>query len=171
MGPAVFQAHGCWWWPETNSSQKKGGLRMDGLGGQSLSLMLFGGKKSLRNFKPHIMDFRKSEHESTTKFHGDMNLRLEELCFRRFSSIYAEIPSRMFFCFPFHVELFFFRFLLPGLLWTSFFPLDLGVVWKIHTMVRWKLMKGAGRHQHFPTIREVQPDSCLFVHLDELIQQ
>lgn len=77
------------------------------------------------------------------------------------------LPSRIF-CFPFHACFLSFAFL-PGLLF-SFFPLYLGVVFHSHHGAR-KLMKGAGRHQHFPTIREVQPDSCLFVHLNESIQQ
>lgn len=81
--------------------------------------------------------------------------------------LFMLFPSRIFFS-PFHACCFAFVFL-PGLLF-SFFPLYLGVAFHSHHGA-WKLMKGAGRHQHFPTIREVQPDSCLFVHLDELIQQ
>ena len=114
--------------------------------------------------------FVKVNMKVTTKIHGDMNFETRIV----FSQVFFYLCWNSFqdFLFPFPRGVVFLSFLLPGLLWTSFFPLDLGVVWKIHT--KWcprKLMKGAGRHQHFPTIREVQPDSCLFVHLNELIQQ
>lgn len=138
---------------------------MDGLGGESLSLMLLGGTK----ISPEFFSL-------TSWIFVKVNMKVQENPWRyEFETRFVLagflllmlLPSRIF-CFPFHACFLSFAFL-PGLLF-SFFPLYLGVVFHSHHGAR-KLMKGAGRHQHFPTIREVQPDSCLFVHLDELIQQ